>query len=221
MKNKNIHNKKGFTLIELTIVTAVILAVVAISLTSLLQSQAFQVYNNNLTKLFSLINNARSQAITGKAGLDFTDFDNDALTNLTPTKDLVTPAHYGVRFNTDSSPQVLLFSDTHNPAGGAGVGKEGQFNGGTLYSGGDDPVLDKLILADNVVLKVTDGDGNSPANSSIFFSPNYADITFENLTFSASPFLTITLSQNALGLCNQIVIHRLAGIPELSTCPTP
>jgi prepilin-type N-terminal cleavage/methylation domain-containing protein len=222
MKNKISDKKAGFTLIELIIVTGIIIIVLSVSFSALLQSQSFQVYNNTFTKLYSLINNARSLAISGKGQLDFTDFDLDGRT--TSPADYVTPANYAIHFNTGTVsatvPNVALFADINPPQAGT-INKKGQFDPGLQYNQGNDLILDRLNLPNLTVLKITDGDGATPEQSSIFYSPNYADITFENLTFGTSPFLTIALADSSLGLCKQIIIHKLAGIPEISSCTTP
>lgn len=206
-------------MIELVIVTAIIIIVLALSFSALLQSQSFQVYNNTFIKLYSLVNNARSQAISGKGQMDFTNFDND-----TSSTDFVTPANYGVFFNTGTvtslKPNAALFADINPPAAGSFSAK-GQFDPGTQYNLGNDLILDRLILPKTMSLEIKDGEGNTPVESSIFFSPNYADIAYENLIFNTSPFLTISLTDNSLGICRQIIIHKLAGIPEVSLCSTP
>lgn len=218
MKNKlNFNQRQGFTLIELVIVMGILVIVLGLSMSSMLQSQSFQVFNNNFGKLMSLVSNARSQAITGKGQLDYTDFDGDGIYN-----DYVTPANYGVRFDTApvaGTPNVRLFSDTNPLKSGVG-GKKGQFDDGGVYAQGDDVVLDSLTLPNNTVLEVIDGASlaNTPTESSIFFSMKYADITYESLVTSPSPFITIQLTEQNISACRQIQIHKLAGIPEVGPC---
>lgn len=213
----------GFTLIELVIAMAVIVIVAGIALNSLGGSQSFQIFNNNFEKLFGMINNARSMAISGKGQLDYTDADNDGCTDSNKATgatctvpDHVTPANYGVYFNSSGTPNVELFSDTNPPTSGV-TGAKGSFDVGTNYIGGDDTVLGSLILPSNLSLGVMDGTDVISSSGSIFFSPNYADISFENLT--ATPFLNIELKDSKSTLCRMISIHKLAGVPEVKACP--
>lgn len=211
--------KKAFTLIELIIVMAIIVIVVGISFTSLTRSQSQQVFNNNFDKIVSIFSNARSLAITGKGQLDYTDFDNDGCNNsaVTPgasctAPDYVIPAGYGVNFDTGAK-KVLLFADMNPPLGQA-AGKRGAYNSGTAYTTGDDLILDTLSLPPNLTLEVS-GVAVFPQGS-IFFSPNYADVSFENLV--ANPFITIKLRGTKPDRCRQIKVHKLAGVPEIDFC---
>lgn len=215
--------QKAFTLIELIIVMGILVIVVAISFNSLVKSQDFQIFNNNFIKLQSLVNNARSQAITGKGQLDFTDFDHDLCNNTgamsggsCTAPDYVTPANYGIRLDTTAgSANIRLFADINPPATGA-TGLKGRFDGGTAYSTGDDVVLDSLNLPTGISLEVVDSSGTKTSGS-MFFSPNYADISFDGL--SVSPFLKLRLRENGgTAQCKQIKIHKLAGIPEVEAC---
>jgi prepilin-type N-terminal cleavage/methylation domain-containing protein len=212
---KNIKTKTAFTLIELLIVLGIVVVVVGISFSSLTRSQSFQVFNNNFEKIFSLISNARSLAISGKGQLDYTDFDSDTLNHLSSPADYVTPANYGIRLNnTAGSTNITLFSDTNPPSSGGG--QKGVYNYGTNYVGGDDLDLETLKLPNTLSLEIEDA-SSIKNTGSMFFSPNYADISFDEI--DANPFLVIRLKENAPGnLCRQIRIHKLAGIPEVQTC---
>lgn len=217
MKNQKTKTQPGFTLMELVLVVLIVVVVVGLSMSSLLQSQSTQVFNNNFGKLFSIVNNARSQAITGKGQMDFSDYDGDGQTHLTSPPDYVTPANYGVRFDVSGDPNVRLFADINPPETGA-TGSAKIFDTGGAYSTGDDLVLDRLTLSTGVSLVIEDGDGNTPSTSSIFYSPNYADIDYENLDVVTSPFIKIQLTDDLTGGCKQIRIHKLAGIPEVEAC---
>ncbi len=216
MKIQSYPTRKAYSLIELLIVIGIIVIVLAFSLNALSQSQSTQLFSNNFAKLFSLISNARSQAITGKGQLDFTDFDHDTRTNLSSPPDYVTPANYGIHFQTDSAPQVVLFADINPPESGA-MGARLRYDEGTTYDLGQDVVLDSLYLPEGTILDVQDGTG-AKTSGSIFYSPNYADINFENLDVSTSPFITIKLSNPKLMGCRIITMHKLAGIPEVGPC---
>lgn len=207
--------KLGFTLIELLIVLGILVVVIGISFSSLTRSQSVQVFNNNFEKIFSLAGNARSLAISGKGQLDYTDYDTDTFNHLSSPSDYVTPANYGIRLDRNAgSKNVILFADINPPTSGGG--QKGIYNSGTNYIGGDDLVLDSLTLPDNMNLEIEDA-GGIKANGTMFFSPNYADISFDGL--NASPFLVIRLKETSPGnLCKQIRIHKLAGIPEVQVC---
>jgi prepilin-type N-terminal cleavage/methylation domain-containing protein len=213
--------KKGFTLLELIIVLAIIVIVVGVSFTSLIRSQAQQIFNNNFDKIVSLISNARSQAITGKGQLDFTDFDNDkcnhngAMTGGSCTSpDYVTPAFYGVYLDTaGGAKNVSLFADINPPLTGA-TGQKGIYNAGTSYTTGDDLLMDSLILPNNLTLEVSGAAAYS--TGSIFFSPNYADVSFQTLV--PNPLITIKLRETNPPRCRQVSIHKLAGVPEVGFC---
>jgi prepilin-type N-terminal cleavage/methylation domain-containing protein len=218
MKTQKSNQKSGFTLLELLAVIAIIVVVFGISFSALMQSQASQIYNNNFMKIVSMVNNARSQAITGKGQLDYTNFDNDnRYWNSTPP-DFVTPANYGVRFdNTVATNNVIFFADI-NPPKSAPLGAKGRYDSGTNYGTGQDLILDSLTIPKTNILEVRDSTASPVFKSSIFYSPNYADISFEGLDTSANPIIKIRLSQPSIGLCRQIAIHKLAGIPEIGGC---
>jgi len=218
MKNKNQQNQPGFTLIELIIVMAIIVIVFGISFSALMQSQATQLFLTNFGKVYSLVNNARSLAISGKGQLDYTDFDNDGQWATSIPPDYVTPANYGVYFDTTpGKTNVTLFADMNPPKSGS-MGAKGRYDHGTSYALGMDLDIDSLNLPSTNKLQIVDGAGNSPINSAIFYSPNYADISYQALDTSSSPFIYIKLTQTATGQCRQIAIHRLAGIPESGPC---
>lgn len=203
---------------ELIIVMAIIVIVIGISLGSLTSSQSLQVFNNNFDKIMSMISNARSQAISGKGQLDYTDFDHDGCDDAggggCSGPDYVTPAYYGVHFNTASGPNVILFADINPPITGA-TGQKGRFDAGGAHSAGDDLVMDNLTLPAGYTLEVADS-VSTYTEGSIFFSPNYADISFEYI--SADPFLTLKLQDTKTSRCRIISIHKLAGVPEIKQC---
>lgn len=214
--------KKGFTIIELIIVLAIIVIVIGVSFSSLTRSQSQQIFNNNFDKIVSLVSTARSLAITGKGQLDYTDFDNDKCNHngvmvggTCTSPDYVTPANYGIYFNTTpGAKNIILFADINPPLSGA-TGQKGAYNLGTSYTTGDDFELDSLTLPSNLTLEVIGS--SSYTTGSLFFSPNYADITFQTLV--PNPFITIKLSESNPARCRQITIHKLAGVPEVKICP--
>jgi len=210
------EQKPAFTLIELVLVMGILVIVLGLSMSSLLQSQSAQIFNNNFSKLYSMVNTARSLAIAGKGQLDYTDYDRDDDDHLTP--DYVTPANYGVRFDTASgSANVRLFADIHPPLAGA-VGQKGRFDVGTDYIFGHDLVLDSYSFPAKTELKIIDGADGTPTTGSFFFNMKYADISFENIPTSGTPFVRLQLTDQTTGACRQIRIHQLAGIPEVGPC---
>ncbi len=216
--------KSGFTLIELMIVVAIVVIMTAITLGSLNRAQEQQVFNNNFEKLFSLINTARSLAISGKGQLDYTDFDNDgckdAVTQNCAAPDYVTPGNYGVYFDTSASPNAVLFADINTPASEPISGHKGAYDHGTSHSAGNDLDLDSMSLPSGMTMEMEDSVPQTPTTSgSIFFAPNYADISFSPpaLDTVVAPFLILKLKQGD-SFCKQIRIHRLAGIPEVEAC---
>jgi prepilin-type N-terminal cleavage/methylation domain-containing protein len=219
--------QSGFTLIELLIVLGIVVIMTAVTLGSLTRSQDQQIFNNSFEKLYSLINTARSLSISGKGQLDYTDFDNDGCkdTGAPPpgatcsVPDYVTPANYGVQFNEHTAPNVILFADINPPTSGA-TGQKGVYNSGSSYATGDDLDLDSLTLPTGITLEIR-VDTGSEINGTIFFSPNYADITFDsNMNGHIKPYLLLRLKQGA-NICKQIRIHKLAGIPEVESCTVP
>jgi len=231
MENKK--QKSGFTLIELILVMLIISVIAAISLSTLLGTQAGQAFNNNFDSLLSFLNNARTDAITGKGQTDFTDFNG-----INGTTDLVTPANYGVNFNTTAgAAKVQLFADINPPKTGTISGARLRFDSGINNNTGDDLVLKSYTFPNNLSLAIFAADtaappimvaATNPANSSVFYSPLYADIYAENIKIDQSnsapltsyPFILIQLKENASPFrCRQIKIHQLAGVPEVAACP--
>jgi prepilin-type N-terminal cleavage/methylation domain-containing protein len=229
MKNKiKQSGQPGFTLIEVMIVLAIIVIMAGIALASMVRSQSQQLFNNQFDQINSLIGNARSLAITGKGQLDYTDADHDhcnqdgaiAPDGTCTAPDYVTPANYGVNFNTTGSQNVVLFADLNPPSTGAS-GAKGRYDSGSSYSTGDDLKLGNIInLGNDYCIKLEDSTGASVTDGSILFSPNYADISFDKFSVTGtSPFLIIRLhDKTPVKRCKQIRIHKLAGIPEVEQC---
>lgn len=212
------EQKPAFTLIELVLVMGILVIVLGLSMSSLLQSQSVQIFNNNFSKLYSMVNMARSLSIAGKGQLDYTDFDRDTKNHLSSPPDYVTPANYGVRFDTASgSVNVRLFADINPPLSGA-LGQVGIYNDGTNYPLGHDLVLDSYSFPPKTVLKIIDGNNNTPSSGSFFFNMKYADISFENILTANSPFVRLQLTDQTTSACRQIRIHQLAGVPEVGPC---
>jgi len=225
MKNQGwLAEKPGYTLVELMIVLVIIVVFAAIAMASMVRQQDQQLFNNQFESILSMINNARSQAITGKGQLDYTDFDHDGCQALDCT-DFVTPANYGVHFDSKMDPStenVVMFADM-NPTE-AHPEYKGTYNpepAAALTEGGDLKLGNIINLGTDFCLRIEDNNPPSANSSgSIFFSPNYADISFEGYQVTSDkPFLLIRLHDNtAANRCKQIRIHQLAGIPEVEQC---
>lgn len=212
--------KKGFTLIELVIVLAVVTVIFGISFDTFSRSQSQQLFNNTFEKIVSMISSARSLAITGKGQLDYTDFDHDGCSNTGGTgcsgPDYVTPANYGVYINSraEGGANIRVFADNHLPASGA-TGQVGKYNNiDRAYVNGQDLDLAEFNIPSPLKLQIATGDVGS-----ILFSPNYADISLDQLEWDKNSFLTIQLKGVNPARCRQIKLHRLAGVPEVGFCP--
>ncbi len=220
--------KKGFTLIELVIVLAVVTVIFGISFETFSRSQSQQLFNNTFEKIVSMISSARSLAITGKGQLDYTDFDHDGCRNTSGEgcngPDYVTPANYGVAFvengRTHNNFIIKMFADNHPPATEL-TGSAGKYDTGTDYAAGQDLVLAEMPIPKQMQVVITPPFSASlqQETGSILFSPNYADISLDQLTWDNNSFLTIQLKGVNPARCRQIKLHRLAGVPEVGFCP--
>lgn len=224
MQKQNKKKLPGFTLIELLLVMGVTVLLLLVGIQSIIGSTSQLVFINNYEKVLDLITQARSLAISGKAQLDYTDFDHDTCkdvpTGLVPCiiPDFVTPAHYGVHFEHDAVKglySVVLFADMHTGA----VCLEGSFDPSPLKGNlaqGCDVVLESFELAKGLeFLNIP------PAPFTIFYSPIFADVSFDAV-LPKDPFFSIGMKQTNAPVerqrCSQI--HKLAGIIEPSSvCP--
>lgn len=227
---KNQKTKKysgGFTLVEMLVVLAIIGIMTTIALNSLIISNRQQLFLNQFEEIFSVINNARSLAISGRGELDYVDYDQDGCnyTGASPCTngaDYVTPANYGVRFDSTGTGRVRLFADMQVPLTGA-TGNELQYDDGTTYTTGHDLVLRDVVVDSRFQMEVFYGNGSLTQDTlpaAIFYSPLYADIKFQDVAVDESnPFFVVRLREiTGVQRCRQIKIHQLAGVPEVGAC---
>lgn len=212
--------QRGFTLIELIMVIALMLILVVASAQSIISSTNQFRFQNVNDQILNLLREARSLAVSGKAQLDYTDFDKDILTDVPVNGqvDYVTPAHYGVRFihdaEGDEPDKAILFIDNHSVAGEGS--SEGAYDPRTKsvadYRRGYDIILREVTLPDNIRLSLENG-----TIDTIFYSPLYADISFSPLILDN--FFNLGLSQSgAVRRERCYVIHKISGIPEPVSC---
>lgn len=228
MKNKKIKKlSKAFTLVEILVVLAIIGIMTAIALNSLIISNRQQLFLNQFEEIFSAINNARSLAISGKGELDYIDYDQDGCnyTGAIPCTngaDYVTPANYGVRFDSTGTGRIRVFADMQVPLSGA-TGQKLRYDNGGAYATGDDVVLRDIVVDSRFQLSAYYGNGTLTADTlpaAIFYSPLYADIKFEGIAVDENnPFFVVRLQEiGGVARCRQIKIHQLAGVPEVGAC---
>ncbi len=176
--------KKGFTLVELISVIAIVMLLTAVTLQGLVNSQKSFLFQSSYETVQRMMRQARSLAVTSKALKDYTDYDQDALNDT--DGDYVTPAHYGLVFtkvadSSDDLAEIILFADLHRGALDA-LQNEGVFNAPTgdalnTYEAGKDFLLEKLVLPKNMnlLLPVL---WPGAMTQTVFYTPVYADTSF-------------------------------------------
>jgi type II secretory pathway pseudopilin PulG len=223
------RTRSGFTLAEMILVVALTLFLLTVTVQGFVNSASQFSFSNAAQKVEEMIRTARSYAISGKAQLDYTDFDKDGCKDVASgacAVDYVTPAHYGVNFKKTTttgvdSYTVTLFADNHEVVGKAP--KEGVFEDtSTDYGDGFDIILERFPVPSGMQL-IIPGAGNS---ATIFFSPVFADVSTDFTITAADPFFRYGVTQKAGDItrkrCSQT--HILAGISEpiqtLTSSPT-
>lgn len=238
--------RPGFTLPEMILVVALTLFLLTVTVQGFVNSASQFSFANTAEKIEEMVRTARSLAISGKAQIDYIDFDKDTCVDKASSSpgcitqnsgtggdDYVTPAHYGVNFaSSGGTYTVTMFADNHSTT----LGDEGKFNVGTGvtdYQAGKDIVLDKFVLPPGIQLIIPMPDGTTaPGNgtsATIFFLPVFADVSTDLNIPVSSPFFRFGSAQSQGTIirkrCSQI--HLLAGISEplaatsvnLTNCP--
>lgn len=218
------QNLSGFTLIEIVLVVALTLFMLTVTVQGFVNSASQFSFANVSQKIEEMVRTARSLAISGKAQIDYTNFDNDTCadnvsTPLCPEDDYVTPANYGVNLQKitaggNTTYTVTLFADNHSAT------DEKKYNtvpNPTLadYKAGKDIVLETYTLPSNIQM-ILPGGGDT---ATVFFSPIFADLSSDITITNADPFFRFGLYQVSGSVtrkkCSQI--HILAGISEPTT----
>lgn len=212
--------RPAFTLIELMMVIAITVILLAAGLRGMVDSQKSFLFNNAVERVLQIVREARSLAVTGKAQLDYTDYDQDGCNappddnDNTPTactlplgeSDYVTPANYGVYFDVPNH-KVTLFADLHAD----GANAEGNYVAPTAlndYQQYKDLSLAEFDLTSDLDLKAV-------GSSTIFYSPIFADTSFES-ALSATFFAFGVKETDGVGRERCFKIHPIAGVPEVA-----
>lgn len=232
-KNKGV--KKGFTIIELLVVLAVIVLIFSIGLGSLLTSQRQVLFLSSYESVVQLVRDTRSLALAGKAMPDYTDFN--ANSNFT---ELASPANYGVSFDLPAG-TVTTFVDLRKSASQP-TQVEGQYDpppavvGFYKYNAVSCAKCDvkmatytldgKFKLVSNMFNRLA---APNDKRVDIFFSPIFGDFSIYPPLVNTAPayketffFFGVTDISGIRKKCSKI--HPVAGVPEVATdveCVTP
>ena len=209
------QRKLAFSLIEIIIVMGLVAMITTLALRGVVNSQKSFIFASTYQRVQELVRQARSLAVTAKAQLDFTDYDNDDCTHIASNAnpdictapDFVTPAHYGVFFDPINY-KVILFADLHDPDN---LNKEGVYVAGALlntYQPNKDLNLAEFTLPEGYGFVI-------PTGRTIFYTPVFADTSFD---FNPLPqtfyIFGIQDEVNNMKRCSKI--HPVAGVPEVA-----
>lgn len=224
MHAASLPSRSAFTLVEILLGIGVTMILFLAAMQTVIGSSSQLSYINTSNKVLDMIRQARSLAISGKAQLDHTDFDDDQLNYLTPAPngpDQVTPANYGVYLHhlNNNTDEAILFADNHGVAAG---GVEGKFDLGpstpngqtsTDFVNGYDIILEKFTLPKDIHLVFLPNNATS-----IFYSPIFADVKFD--PSPAGPQFIFGFDQNTPTITRKgcFLIHISSGIPESTLC---
>jgi prepilin-type N-terminal cleavage/methylation domain-containing protein len=207
--------RSGFTLVELLIVMAIVIMLMASAVSSMANSRKYFTFTNAYEKAVQMVREVRSNAVTGKAEQDYTDYDQDGVT----IGDLVTPAGYGINFDSASG-TITMFADLHKSDADPNQ-HEGIYDAPTSgavadYQAGKDLILEIYTIDPALTLVLAGGP------STIIYTPVFADIIF-NPGISSGNFFIFGVSEGADLRHKCSKIHPVAGIPEIATdaeCPS-
>lgn len=220
--------RSGFTLVELLLVSILIIFLSASAVLGILRSQRAFRFNSAFQQVGSMVREARSLAVTGRAVIDYTDYDLDGCRNAgnhdagctmaAGEDDKVTPAHYGIHFNP-SNRTLTLFADMH------GSGTEGQFDGtpmgALVFAPGQDMKIAEYTIDPTLDLLV-EGSGGMLVDT-VMYSPIFADTAFYDSVGGSSVDLMPTSEFFVFGIRENIppafrdaclAIHPIAGVAE-------
>ena len=201
MGNKN---KKGFTLVEMLIVIAIIGIIAAATITTSRTFREQVVFSSNYQNVESLIAEARNRSLTGESFIDTNDFDNDDSFD-----DLILPNGYIVNFKTeDGVTTASLYADLFQPV----IGELDV----------DDMLLKSVELDDSIKIEVSSErkTGNPAVINSDDFSIIYTTPSAEfDLIGEPDTSLEIKIYQvdgeDDEIRSMHIFMHYLFGIPEV------
>lgn len=214
MANKRFHKSRGgYTLIELIIVTMLIGILTVAGIAGLIRSRRALLFNAANQQVGSLVREARSLAVTGKAILDYGDYDNDLLDD--GDGDYVTPAHYGIHFDVGNN-MLILFADLDDSNNVGAYDGTLDFNEYVAASGRDLKIGEYQVTGDLELL--AEGSTGTTTNT-VMFSPIFADVAFSNAaanTTLTNEFFVFGLRETNVTDAreNCLAIHPIAGVPE-------
>lgn len=216
--------KSGFTLLELLLVIIVTLILAGTAINGIIRSQGIFQFNGAFQNVSSLIREARSYAVTGKAVIDYTDYDGDGCkeggaiaahdagcTLVAGTPDYVTPANYGIHFSGNT---MTLFADLHGSA------TEGVYDtppaGFMTYAAGKDMRIAEYELPVEYAFAF-----NPAGVNTIMYSPIFADTSFND---TVTDFFVFGVKETSGNRNRCMAVHKVSGIPEDAekanvTCP--
>jgi len=220
---KSIRTCGGFTLVELMLVMLVTIILFGAAVSGMIRSQRTFTFNSASLQISELVREARSFAVTGKAQLDYTDYDNDGCKTVgvdgathdtecaaKSVDDYVTPANYGVYFGLEGHGEaiVILFADLH----GGVEGKVDKPSSTTplVYESGKDLVLKVFEVPKSLELVLYPLTGVQ-TEYSIFYSPIFADFNHEG--DDPDPFFIYGLKEKNGDVSRCFAIHPVSGVP--------
>jgi len=215
--------RKGYTLVELLIVIGITVLLLSLAIGGMSNSQKSFTFSNAYERVIQLVREARSSAVTGKATLDYNDYDNDGKKAI--DNDYVTPAAYGIDFykGTATVPgTVTLFADLHKSTPDPNQ-REGTYDPPVpfalnKYQAGKDLAIAQFTLPKplKLILKGTLPPSLGPVRQQIFFTPIFADVTIQP-ALTNKLFIFGVSEGTAKGRFRCSQIHPIAGVPEVAS----
>ncbi len=214
-------DKSAYTLAELLLVMMLIVMLSSVAIGSILRTQATFQFNAATQAVFSIVREARSFAVTGKAQIDYTDYDGDGCRGGTgypgyehlgtctlalDTPDYVTPANYGVYFDAGNK-KLTMFADMHGST--EGVYDAPTASGLMVYEDDMD-----MHLAEYELPEVYQFFLFPVTTTTVLFSPIFADATFSDPMVASRYFFVFGVEAVSGARKSCMAIQRVAGIPE-------